>query len=54
MTLKVELLLVRYVEQLDEVLHQDGVVACPQVLGRPGGAGEAAEVRRGGLGGEVA
>ena len=41
-------------EELDEVLHQDGVVARPAVLGRPGGAGEAAEVRGGGLGGEVA
>ena len=41
-------------EELDEVLHQDGVVARPDVLAGPGGAGEAAVVGRGGLGGEIA
>ena len=40
-------------EELDEVLHQDGVVAGPDVLAGPGGAGEAAVVGRGGLGGEI-
>ena len=57
LTLNVALLLllsVRNVEELDEVLHQDGVVARPDVLAGPGGAGEAAVVGRGGLGGEIA
>ena len=45
--------LVRKLEELDEVLHQDGVVAGPDVLAGPGGAGEAAVVGRGGLGGEI-
>ena len=37
--------LVRKLEELDEVLHQDGVVAGPDVLmSGPGGAGEAAVV----------
>ena len=53
LTLNVQVVLVRNVEELDEVLHQDGVVAGPDVLDGPGGAGEAAVVRRGRLGGEI-